>query len=197
MGSAGPVPPTASRRRHRHGFAPVLRTRGVRRVIVLDASALVDAVLDSLLRSGFLSRSPARTSAPLRTSRRRCSPHCPGSSARARSSPAHRPRLARRGHRAAATTRPSHRCSPAARLRTLRAHPRAGRPVRRARRRARVLPRHHRSATGNGHRALRRSDPVVVKAGAIPVRNTPLPVLVVHSETTSTPGRGQSSAAPR
>ena len=45
--------------------------------------------------------------------------------------------------------------------------------------------RHHRSATGNGHRALRRSDPVVVKAGAIPVRNTPLPVLVVHSETTS------------
>ena len=45
--------------------------------------------------------------------------------------------------------------------------------------------RHHRSATDNGHRALRRSDPVVVKAGAIPVRNTPLPVLVVHSETTS------------
>lgn len=57
-------------------------------MIVLDASALVDAVLDSLLRGGFSSRSPARTSAPLRTSRRRCSPHCPGSSARARSSPA-------------------------------------------------------------------------------------------------------------
>ena len=33
-------------------------------MIVLDASALVDAVLDSLLRSGFSSGSPARASAP-------------------------------------------------------------------------------------------------------------------------------------
>jgi hypothetical protein len=113
---------------------PVLRARGVRRVIVLDASALVDAVLDSLLRGGFSSRSPARTSAPLRTSRRRCSPHCPGSSARARSSPA-----SARDALDEATALPQRlvlpdRCSPAARLRPSRAYPRAGRLVRRARR---------------------------------------------------------------
>ena len=79
-------------------------------MIVLDASALVDAVLDSLLRSGFSSGSPARASAPCAPAgggALRTVPARPRRSDRAR----HRPRRARRGDCAAATTRPSRSCS--------------------------------------------------------------------------------------
>ena len=154
-------------------------------MIALDASALVDAVLDQPAGEWVLEQiageevaAPAHQSAEVLSALSRLVRAGEIEPATARTRSTRRPHC-----RSESSFSPLLTCGA---LTNFASASRAGRPVRRPRRRARLQSGHHGPATGSGYRAVRRPDPVVAKAGTVHVPNTPLPVLVVvHNVATS------------